>query len=553
MPEHVNIAERLRRNARNTPDKNAVVICRGPNSPEGTLSHESMTFSELDALSGVVAAGCLDAGVKRGTKTLVMLRPSFQFFACIFGLFRIGAVPVVIDPGMGKKRLLECIRDTAPEAMIAVPLAHAVRVMFPGYFPSLKINITAGRRWFWGGHSWKKLLRNRKGLDTPAETEAGDLAAILFTTGSTGPAKGVEYDHAALDRQVDIIAEAFSITSEDVDCATFPGFSLFSVALGMTAVVPDMNPTRPGLVNPANIVAPIDRLKCTFSFGSPALWSRVSRHCADNGVVLRSLKRVVMAGAPVRPEVHERLLGGVIALDGKTFTPYGATEVMPVANIEGAEVLAGTAAVTARGGGTCVGRPVPGARVEIIPITDSPIRSWSEGLALPPGSIGEIAVKASHASRRYHNRPDADDFAKIRDEDAFWHRMGDLGYKDGLGRIWLCGRKSHRVVTRQGPLFTLRCEAVFNQHPAVARCALVGIPAADGTDLPVVVAELKERSAGGKDLEKELLALAAANSETAQIRHVLFHPALPTDIRHNAKIGREELAVWARRKLLRVH
>ncbi len=545
-----NIALRLRDHARRTPDKPAVVICRGP-ARRGAFSYEAHTFAELERDSDAAARGLAAAGVGRGTKTLVMLKPSFSFFSCFFALFKLGAVPVFIDPGMGGRRLLECVRVLAPEAMVGIPLAHLVRILSPRSFPGFRTAVTVGRRWLWGGRSWDAM---RRFADEPlplADTGPDDLAAILFTTGSTGPAKGVEYTHAALDRQVGILAELFSITPDDRDAATFPGFSLFSIALGMTAAVPDMNPVRPGRVDPENILAPIRELGCTFSFGSPALWERVSSHAERLDVRLPGLKRVVMAGAPVPAALHRRLLGSVLAEGSETFTPYGATEVMPVACIGGREVLAETAALTAAGRGVCVGRPAPGVRVEILKIDDGPIPEWSDSLLAEPGEIGEIAVRAEHASRHYHNLPKADALAKIADGERFWHRMGDVGHRDEKGRIWFCGRKAHRVKAAGGDLFSVCCEAIFNQHPEVARSALAGVPGPGGFERPVIVVEARRALSAGEKAAvlAELLRLGEAHGLTAPIRDVLFHPAFPTDIRHNAKIRREDLAVWAEKEL----
>lgn len=534
-----NIAQRLRQAAQQTPDKPAVVLCKG------RTAHRQYTFAELERDSDEAARGMAAMGIGRGTKTLIMLRPSLAFFSGFFALFKIGAVPVFIDPGMGGARLLECVRVLAPQAMLGIGLAHLVRVFRPSSFPGFKYAITDGVRWLWGGKTWRGVHMPGTEPFPIAEPDPDELAAILFTTGSTGPAKGVEYSHAALCRQADILSDVFSITPDDKDCATFPGFSLFSIALGMTAVVPDMDPVHPAHVDPRNVLGPIQELGCTFSFGSPALWGRVSQYAFDRKIRLPSLKRVVMAGAPVPAAVHERLYERVLPQGADTYTPYGATECMPVACLCGAEALADTARQTADGKGVCVGRPAAGVRVEIITITDDPIRQWSEELAAPRGTIGEIVVRADHASRHYHNLPDADAGAKIADGDAFWHRMGDTGYVDDKGRIWFCGRKAHRVRTADGDMFTLCCEAVFNRHAAVRRSALVGIPAAGGFQTPVIVIELSEHKNQQDRMRRELLELAQTSELTKNIRTVLFHPGFPVDIRHNAKIRREELAVWA--------
>ncbi|MCC8115603.1 MAG: AMP-binding protein [Planctomycetes bacterium] len=553
MASHVNIAERLRHMAERHPDKPAVVLCSGPGDKgEGGLATVSHTFRELDRDSDAAARGFLKAGITRGTKTLVMLRPGLPFFSCFFALFKVGAVPVFIDPGMGGTRLLECVRVLAPEAMVGVPLAHAIRRLSRKNFPGFRVAVTHGRRWFWGGYSWEKFRKYSTEPFPIAETDPDEMAAILFTTGSTGPAKGVEYSHGALDRQVAILAEAFGITDSDKDAATFPGFSLFSIALGMTAVIPDMNPVRPGLVNPPNVITPIRREGCTFSFGSPALWSRVSEYAVRNDIHLPTLGRVVMAGAPVPRAVHERLLGPVIGDHADTYTPFGANECMPGACIGGREVLEITGEAAGATIGVPVGYPAAGVRVEIIRIDDQPIPDWDDGLVLPNGEIGEITAQADHASRHYHNLPEADALAKIRDGDRFWHRMGDVGYRDEAGRIWFCGRKAHRVRTASGDLFTIPTEAVFNRHGAVTRSALVGVAAGDGYENPVIIIEVKpgvDVKTQSDTIRRELSALAGENRLTDGIRDILFHDGFPTDIRHNAKINRESLARWASTQL----
>ncbi len=545
----VNLANRLRKMAERFPDKPAVIRYRGTDGNGNGRVAEQVNFADFDRDSDAAARGLAAAGITRGMKTLVMLRPSLAFFSGFFALFKLGAVPVFIDPGMGVRRLLECVRNLRPEAMLGAPMAQLVRVMCRKNFPDCRIAVTDGRRWLWGGEKWGGLKQYKDQPLPIADTAGDDLAAILFTTGSTGPAKGVEYTHAALDRQIDLLAEVFEITPEDRDAATFPGFSLFSVALGMTAVVPDLNPVRPGRANPERIFEAVRGGGCTFSFGSPALWGRVSEYAVRHRVKLPQLRKVIMAGAPVGAEVHRRLLSGMLAVGAETFTPYGATEGMPVACIGGREVLAETAALTAEGKGVCVGRAVGGLRVEIIRLLDGPIAAWDEDLRLGPGEIGEIAVQGAHISRHYHNLPAADALAKIPDRDKFWHRMGDAGYKDGTGRLWFCGRKAHRVKTQRGDLFTVCCEARFNRHPEVARSALVGVPEGDsGFERPVVVVELKEKAKlpGEEErIRRELSTAAAEHPLTAGIRDILFYGVFPTDIRHNAKIRREELAKWA--------
>ncbi len=313
------------------------------------------------------------------------------------------------------------------------------------------------------------------GPNEPTDPAAA-AAAILFTSGSTGPPKGVVYTHAMFRAQVDLLRSTYGIEPGEVDLCTFPLFALFAPALGLTSVVPEMDFTRPGRVDPSKILGPIAEFGVANLFGSPALIRRVGDHAAARGIRLPTLRRVISAGAPVPARVLARF-AEALAPGVEIFTPYGATESLPVCSIGSGEILAETRGRTDAGAGVCVGRPVEGMRVAILPIRDEPIAAWSDDLDLPNGAIGEIAVAGPVVSRSYFRRDEATALAKIADpaSGAVWHRMGDVGYRDAQGRIWFCGRKSHRVQTPGGTLFTIPVEGIFNAHPLVARTALVGV------------------------------------------------------------------------------
>ncbi len=547
-PIHVNVASHLKRAAQSRPFKRAVV-CPSGRDRHGRVIYAHLTFQQLDRESDRLAHGLQCAGIGRGVRTVLMVRPAIEFFELIFAIFKVGAVPVVVDPGMGIRRMLTCFRSTRPQAFVGVPLAHAARPLFPKYFKTVKIWVTVGRRWFWRGHSLKQLRGAAWKPFEPERTTRDETAAILFTTGSTGPAKGAVYTHGNFDAQLRQIAAHIDFEPDEVDLSTFPLFALFYPALGVTAVVPDMDPTRPGRVNPERIIEAVVNQGVTNMFASPALLERVGSYGRSHGIMLASLKRVISAGAPVQARTIE-LFAAMLPEDADIHTPYGATEAVPVASICSSEILAETRHLTDKGYGICVGRPINHIPVRIIAISDDPIRRWQEELALPQGEIGEIVVKGDLVSRRYFENPLADSLTKIPDGNAFWHRMGDLGWMDKKGRIWFCGRKSHRVVTSRETLYTIPCEAIFNTHPLVRRSALVGIGTASH-QLPVVCIELKKTNgrAERKAVRAELLELAARNEMTQEIRHILFHDSFPVDIRHNAKIFRERLAVWAARRV----
>jgi len=543
----LNIADHLSRMAQRYPHKRAIVY---PGVRDGGhVSYSHLTFRQLDRQTDSYAHGLERIGVTRGRRTILMVPPGPDFFALTFALFKVGAVPVLIDPGMGRRNLADCLGKVDAEAFIGTPLAQALRVRHRRAFRSVRTVVTVGRRYLWGGRRLADLACEPSRPYTTAPTRADETAAILFTSGSTGPAKPVVYTHGIFDAQVRYLQSHFGYAHDETDLATFPLFALFDAALGMTAVIPDMDASRPGWADPTKIIEAIGEQGCTHMFASPALLDRVGHYGEVKGIRLPSLKRVVTAGAPIQPAVLERL-ARMLADDAEIHTPYGASEALPIASIGSKEILSQTKHRTARGGGTCVGRPLPGIDVRIIEITDTPLRRWQDVRELPVGKIGEIVVKGPVVTREYFGQPHATALAKIAEGNEIWHRMGDVGYFDEPGRLWFCGRKAHRVVTECGTLFTIPCEAIFNQHPRVHRTALVGV-GEPGRQRPALCVERAPADSRGdkQRLTEELLALGQANDLTKKVKTVLYHSGFPVDVRHNAKIFREKLAVWAAERL----
>lgn len=544
----VNVAMHLKTMARIQPYRRAVVY-PAARDHNGRVAYSHLTFRQLDRESDCFAHGLEAAGIKRGTRTILMVRPSLELFVLTYAMLKVGAVFVMVDPGMGVRRMLACLRESRAEALIGVPAAHMLRSIYRSNFKGVTIAVTIGRRWFWRGLALKDIRALPWRPYPVANTGKDETAAILFTTGSTGAAKGAVYTHGIFDAQVRSIKAQFGISCDEIDLPTFPLFALFDAALGMTAVIPDMDPTRPARVDPRKIIEAVVNQGVTNMFASPALLDRVGRYGQPNGIKLPPLKRIITAGAPAAPDVMARF-ADLLEEDAEIHTGYGATEAMPVSSCGSKEILSETAVLTEQGFGVCVGRPIHSVDVRIIRISDSAVETWSDDLLVADGEIGEITVRGDIVTQGYFDRPMDDRLSKIREGDCFWHRMGDLGWKDKKGRIWFCGRKGHRVVTAHGPLFTIPCEAVFNQHPAVFRSALVGIGRVPA-QRPVMCIELEpdHRRDSKRGLIKELLKIASGNVLTEQIYTILFHPGFPVDIRHNAKIFREKLAAWAARKL----
>ncbi len=545
-----NIAAYLTAVAEKAPSRVAVLYPRHERS--GRVTYSSLTFQQLDEESDRYAQGLAKIGIRRGYRVLLMIPPGIEFLTLTFALFKVGAILILIDPGMGKGNLIHCIAEVEPEALIAVPLVHALRKIYRKPFRHVEIAVTAGRRWFWNGPTLDHIREKVWSRFTPAAVSGEDPAAILFTTGSTGIPKGVLYLHGMFDAQIQSIQSHFQITENDVGLPAFPPFALFCVAMGTTCVLPYMDPTRPAEVDPEEIIRPIQNYRVTYSFGSPAFWNRVGNYCSERGIRLPSIKKIMLAGAPVSGVVLQRLKQ-ILPAGADSHTPYGATEALPVTCIDGSEILSKTMQLSNQGAGICVGRSLPGIAVKIIEIKDEAIPAWDETLVLPPKEIGEIVVKGPVVTWEYYKREDQTALAKIRDGDSIWHRMGDVGYLDDNGRLWFCGRKGHRVITAEKTMFTVPCEAIFNQHPDVFRSALVGIGPRT-TQRPVIIIEPKSdrmpaRGEASRRFAQELLNLGGQNELTRHIKDVLFHPAFPVDFRHNAKIIREKLALWAEKRI----
>ncbi|HEX4147333.1 MAG TPA: AMP-binding protein, partial [Pirellulales bacterium] len=330
-----NVAARLAEMAERMPE--AVAIAE-PGRRGKRRTYRTVSFRELDRDSDVLARGLRELGITPGTRIALLVRPGIDFIALVFALFKVGAVAILIDPGMGRRRLVSSLAEARPEGFIAIPLAQAVRRLLRSRFPLAQYNVTVGRRLFWDGTTIEHLRRQPWAGAELATTDPDTPAAIIFTTGSTGPAKGVLYCHGNFNRQVDELREQYDIRPGEIDLAAFPLFGLFNCALGVTTVIPVMDASRPARVNPRRIVEAVEDWHVTQAFGSPAIWNRVGRYCTSRRVRLGSLRRVLSAGAPVPPEVLAHMKA-CLPDDGQMHTPYGATEALPVASIEASEVL----------------------------------------------------------------------------------------------------------------------------------------------------------------------------------------------------------------------
>ena len=450
-------------------------------------AYRTVSFAEFDANSSAIAAGLWDMGVEPGMRIALLVRPGIDFVTLVFALLKSGAVQILIDPGMGKRNVLQRLAEISPDGMIAPPSVHVIRWCLKNRFPSSRFNITTGKRSLCGATPLEELRQRgarRNSNFRTSPTISDSPAAIIFTSGSTGPAKGVLYRHGNFDRQVAEISDFYGIQPGQIDLPCFALFGLFNGAMGVTSVFPKMDFSRPARVNPRNIVAAVEDWQPAQAFASPAVWNVVGSYCEQNKIRLPSLRRVMSAGAPVTAEILKRMKA-CIAPDGDMHTPYGATEALPVASISATDVLGETEQRTSQGTGVCVGRRFGGMNWRVIRIVDGPLPTIAQTTELPRGEIGELIVQGPVVTTEYVTSTQANAAAKIADDShtvngdaaaiGFWHRMGDVGYLDDQDRFWFCGRMSQRVTTPNGPMFTVPTAAIFDRHPDVFRSALVGL------------------------------------------------------------------------------
>jgi acyl-CoA synthetase (AMP-forming)/AMP-acid ligase II len=549
----MNIISRLELAANSHPDKPALIFF----SPSDK-KWETITYQQIADSTQRFASGLLDCGVTPGMTAALMTPPSADFFALAFALLKVGVVPIILDPAIGLKKVGECLDEAKPDIFIGNTLTHFLRRILGWGRNSIKHNLSIG--------SVKS--RKSKVKDLIPDSQfliPNSPAAIIYTSGSTGIPKGVLFTHENLSAQLDMLVETFGIASDEIDLPAFPLYALIDVLLGVTSVIPDISFPVPGKTDPQKVIQAIQRFSVTNMFASPVLLDILSSFALPKGnrddvsetdvksKRLSSLKRVITAGAPATIELQENFRK---LLEDKTdlFGIYGATEVLPIAKVESHEVFA-LQEKAAKGAGVCLGKPVDGAKVRVIGISDSAIQQFGESASqeVKPNVVGEITVQGGSVTERYIVREEANRLSKIQHEDGVIHRMGDVGYFDEEGRLWYCGRKSHRVVTKDDVLFTEQIEGIFNVHPLVYRTALVGV---DG--VPVLWIEpnarlrksLKTSEVSFQDtIRQELIALAKNHPQASKIKDFLFMKKFPTDVRHNSKIIREELALLAKKRL----
>lgn len=525
----------------------------------------TVTWRRLAADVRHLALGLSDAGVGPGQRVSLLVPPGAELTTALFACLRIGAVVVLADAGLGTAGLTRAVRGAAPDVIIGIDraLLGARTLGWPGRrvlvagagagADALRSRILGAER------TYRDLIEQGRrlesaGIELPPEPAPDADAAVLFTSGSTGPAKGVAYTHRGLAGMRDVVADTYGLSPARPFVAGFAPFALLGTALGATSATPDMDVTAPATLTAGALADAVAAIDARAVFASPSALANVVRTAGELTEAGRSaLGRVevlLSAGAPIAPE--RLAAAAALVPSARAHTPYGMTEALPVTDVSLEEIRqasadAASGTVRGAGGGTCVGRPVGRARVLVVPLDDA-----GRATGQPTdeaGVTGEVVVSAPNLKDRYDRL-----WATEADSRTWpgWHRTGDVGHLDGRGRLWVEGRLSHVISTAGGVVTPVAVENAALAVNGVRRAAAVGVGPAGTQQVVVVVETDPDVHADARrswSLAPAGLARTVRARATVPVAAVLRVPEVPTDVRHNSKVERARLAAWAERAL----
>ena len=487
-----------------------------------------------------IASGLAAAGVRPGDRVALLVPPSADLTAAVYAVWRAGAVIVVADKGLGLLGMGRALRGARANHLVgsAQGLAAARAMRLPG----TRFAAGTAPRWVLRALGAELTLtdiaRIGRGAARPTEPAAEDECAVVFTSGATGPAKGVVYRHRQVGFQLELIRSTYTLSDADRIVAAFAPFALYGPALGIGSAVPEMDVTSPGTLTASALADAVTAVDATVIFSSPAALRSVLTTAEALSSAQRTafggIRLVMSAGAPV-PLGLLRSLGALLPA-AEIHTPYGMTEALPVTDISLPEIEA-----AGPGNGVCVGRPLPGVDVTVSEL--SSLGAADGPLTAEAGSCGEVCVRADHLKDRY-DALWAVQWSSSRNDG--WHRTGDVGHLDEQGRLWIEGRLEHVISTANGVVTPVGVEQKAEALDAVGAAAVVGVgPVGVQQVVVVVVPEGVRRPRWSSPVAAQPLLDDVRRAADVEIAAVLVVPELPVDIRHASKVDRRKVQQWA--------
>jgi olefin beta-lactone synthetase len=526
--------------AQRTPSKVAVV------NGNDSFNSDAITYQNLASKVSQFRRGLRDCGLLRDQKVLFLSPLSDTTLALLLAVMAQGACPIIIDPGMGLKKMRRCIVDMEPDGVIGSTKGILLVYALGRALKSVTWRVSTSRSPFVVSGSVPQFFKYSTDKEALDVSSNGD-ALYAYTSGATGRPKAVAFTHTMLNEQVRILRETCAFDDFSVNMPLLPVFSLFDMAIGVTTVIPPLSSSRPIALKENDIINCINQYQVTHTFGSPPLLLKIGRFVEETSITIPSLKKVVLMGAPVGRETFESL--SRVYSSEKLVLSYGATEALPVTmathvtlsdfegNSPGNEIFYGTP----------LGRTLKQTHVRIVPLSKKELDEVMRGPFCPPGEIGEIVVSGNQVSPYYGVNISATKHGKAFFEGKLWHRMGDCGYLDDDGNLFFCGRVKHCIEVGGTSYFSIPVEEIVNRHPWVARSALIKYERTQALGLVIepVKGAFPSSTYEEQLFVEELLRLTQRFLATKSIRHFFFHRSFPVDPRHNAKVYREQLQEWA--------
>jgi len=497
--------------ARTHPNQDAIV------EPAGKDQWRRVSWRQLNVKVDLLARGLVGRGIARGDRVAVLVTPGADLIATVYACWQIGATVVIVDAALGVRGIRRALRSARPTSIIAIPKAIPI-------VQGLGAKVIASGQ-------LARIAKEGQSKPSPERAQAHDEAIVVFTSGSTGPAKGVVYRHEHISRTRDLIVAHLDITERDALVAAFAPWAVLGPALGIASVIPDMDVTRPATLTAKALGAAVQAVGGTLLWGSPAALRAVvdTQDGLRDSSQLETLRLVMGAGAPVSRELLQGMKDLCPTADLRT--PYGMTEVLPVTDVSLTEIIS-----AGDGPGVLVGHPLAGVEVRISALNS--LGQATGALSESANVLGEVVVRAAHAKDRY----DALWATQRRSaREAGWHRTGDVGELDEQGRLWIGGRLAHVITSPSGPIAPVATEQRMGVIADVLQTAAVGVGPVGNQQVVIV---LETNRTVDLALIDEVRALALT-----PVAAVLARASLPVDIRHRSKVDRTELALWATQTL----